>query len=159
MVYGDIVLWAIFTPIVLVALIYSVRALIGWSRVTSEARDDYQYRTQHGMLNTNLKEDQFVSVYKRVNGPRGETHIAVALWVVLIGTPVFAKILEILLEAVYQLTGRSRVFEPGFLVWQFFIFFGLFAAWAAIGFLVARHYHAKAPARFDEEIRAAANRP
>lgn len=156
MVYGDIVLWAIFLPILLVALIYTLRALIGWGRVGTDAVDDFTYRQAQGMIPKGLDQDRFVSVYRRVNGPRGETHVALALWAVLLGTPIIAKILEMLLEGLYQLTGRSRVFEPGFLVWQFFIFFGLFAAWAGIAYLVARRYHAKAPGRFDDELKRSA---
>lgn len=157
MVYGDIVLWAVFTPIGLVALLYTVRALIGWSRVGHEAREDFDYRRENDMLPPTVDRDIFTRVYRRVNGPRGETHVAAALWAVLLGTPIIAKILELLLEGLYQATGQSRVFEPGFLVWQFFIFFGLMGAWAGIAYLAARHFHKHAPARFDEEIRAAAH--
>ena len=156
MVYGDIVLWAVFTPIVLVALLYSGRALIGWTQVRREARDDFAYRSDHHMLPASITQDDFVRVYRRVNGPRSEIHVAVALWSVLLATPVIAKGLEVLLEGLYQATGQSRVFEPGFLVWQFFIFFGLFAAWSVIAFAVARWYHRRSPGRFDEELRAAA---
>jgi hypothetical protein len=154
MVYADIVLWAVFGPVALVALAFTVRAALGWSGLTQEARDDYAYRRTHGMVPNTVSEDEFVPIYRRVNAPRVSTYAAVTLWGVLLATPIIALILEFLLDGLWQLTGRSRVFEPGYLVWAFLIFFGLFAAWAAIAYLAARRYHARAPGRLDDELRA-----
>lgn len=154
MVYGDIVLWAVFGPVALVALLLSVRALIGWAGLSGEARDDFDYRRQNGMISDAIDQDRFVKTYRRVNGPRASSYAALALWAVLLATPVIAKILEVLLELLWQATGRSRVFEPGYLVWAFFIFFGLMGAWAGIAYLVARRYHARAPGRLEDALAA-----
>lgn len=154
MVYGDIVLWAVFGPVALVALAFSARALLGWIGLTKDARDDFDYRTEHGMVPAGVTKDGFTAAYRRVNGPRTATYAALALWTVLLATPVIAKILEVLLDLLWKASGRSRVFEPGYLVWAFFIFFGLFGAWAGIAYLFARRYHARTPGRFEDELKA-----
>lgn len=158
MVYGDIVLWAVFGPVALVALLLSVRALIGWAGLSREAEADFTYRQQNEMIPPTITQDSFVKTYRRVNGPRAVSHAAIALWAVLLATPVIAKILEVLLDLLWKATGRSRVFEPGYLVWAFFIFFGLMGAWAGIAYLVARRYHATTPGRLEDELAAIGTR-
>lgn len=154
MVYADIVLWAVFGPVALVALAFTLRAVIGWLGLRRDAEDDFDYRAQHGMVPSGVDRTAFVSTYCRVNGPRTSIYAAVALWSVLLATPIIAKILEIGLDLLWQLSGQSRVFEPGYLVWAFFIFFGLFGAWAGIAYLVARRYHARTPGRLDDELKS-----
>lgn len=153
MVYADIVLWAVFGPVVLVALAFTLRALVGWFGLGREAEGDFDYRTEHGMIPAGVERVAFVATYRRVNGPRTSTYAAVALWSVLLATPIIAKILEVALDLLWQLSGQSRVFEPGYLVWAFFIFFGLFGAWAGIAYVVARRYHARTPLRLEDELR------
>ena len=154
MPYGDLVLPLIFGPVILAALVYTVRAAAGWVSVRRDAGVDFDYRSANGMVPAGVDRDAYVATYNRVNGPRGATHAAVALWGVLLATPVIAKMLEFLLEQLWQASGQSRVFEPGYLVWMFFIFFGMMGTWAAIAFVVARHYHKHAPARFEDELRS-----
>lgn len=152
MVYGDIVLWAVFGPIALVALTYTVRAVIGWAGLSAEAAEDFAYRRNNQMIAETVDQAQFVAAYRRVNSPRASTYIAATLWSVLLATPLIAKIMEFLLDLLWQASGQSRVFEPGYLVWAFFIFFGLMGSWAAICFLSARRYHARVPGRLEDEL-------
>lgn len=154
MVYADIVLWAVFGPVALVALAFSLRAVIGWLGLSREADGDFDYRTQNGMIPADIDRAAFVDTYRRVNGPRTATYAAVALWSVLLATPMIAKVLEVLLDLLWQLSGQSRVFEPGYLVWAFFIFFGLLGSWAAIAFLVAQRFHARTPGRLEDELKS-----
>jgi hypothetical protein len=71
---------------------------------------------------------------------------------ILIITP-FAMIgFEAGLNLMYNLSGQSRVIEPGFLVWQFFLFFGIIAVWVGIAYLSARHYHRNAPGSLQFEL-------
>ena len=153
MVYGDIVLWAVFGPIVLVALIFSLRAYLGWRGLKAEAQTDYGYRRTHQMIPESVDELTFVAAYQRVNAPRVAIYSAGTLWAVLLATPVIAKIMEVLLDGLWQISGRPRAIEPGYLVWAFMIFFGLFAAWAGIAFLAARRYHARAPGRLEDALK------
>lgn len=154
MPYGDLVLPLIFGPVALAALVFTARALFGRLGLAREAADDYSYRSANGMIG-DVDPRTYVATYKRVNAPRFATHAAAALWAVLALTPVIAMALEFLLDLLWQATGQSRVFEPGYLVWGFFIFFGLMGTWAAIGWIAARHYHKHAPGRFEDELREA----
>ena len=156
MPYGDIALPLIFGPVLIAALASTVRAALSWLRLRGEAEEDYGYRAQNGMVPAGVDREAYLSTYCRVNAPRLAAHAAAALWAVLIATPVIAMVLEFLLEQLWQATGQSRVFEPGYLVWAFFIFFGLMGAWAAIAWVVARHYHRHAPPRFEDALRDAA---
>ncbi|MEL6687556.1 MAG: hypothetical protein AAFP97_08035 [Pseudomonadota bacterium] len=153
MVYGDIVLWAVFGPVVLAALIFSLRAYLGWRGLKAEAKSDYGYRRTHKMIPEGVDEPTFVETYQRVNAPRVAIYAAGTLWAVLLATPVIAKIMEVLLDGLWQISGRPRAIEPGYLVWAFMIFFGLFAAWAGIAYLAARRYHARAPGRLEDELK------
>lgn len=157
MVYADFVLWVVFLPVALVALVATIRAGLGWVGLGREAAEDYAYRRAHGMVPPSVGEAEFVQTYRRVNGPRTATYLAGTLWAVLLATPVLAKILEVALDALWQASGQSRVFEPGYLVWAFFIFFGLMAGWALIGYAGARLYYRRAPGRLEDELAAAAD--
>lgn len=154
MVYADIVLWAVFGPVALVALAFTVRAGIGWMGIEREAHEDFDYRTQHSMIAPGIERAPFVATYRRINGPRTASYAAGTLWTVLLATPLIAKILEVALDLLWQASGRSRVFEPGYLVWAFFIFFSLFGAWAVIAYLFARRYHARTPGRLEDELKS-----
>ncbi len=153
MVYGDLVLWLVFGPLVLAAVAFTLRSIIGLVGLSAEAEHDFEYRRRHDMLPSGVEHDDFVSVYVRINRPRGAMHVAAALWGALLATPIIAMALEFLLELLWQLSGQSRVFEPGYLVWAFFIFFGLLGAWAVIGYAVARHYHRRTPRSLEDELR------
>lgn len=152
MPYGDLALPLVFGPLLIAAIAFSARAAFGLLSIGREAGADYDYRVAHGMLPGATPRERYVSAYRRVNGPRLALHLAGALWAVLLLTPVIAVVLEFLLEQLWQATGQSRVFEPGYLVWQFFIFFGLVGTWAAIGWLAARRYHGRAPGRLEDEL-------
>ncbi|MGB6229354.1 MAG: hypothetical protein WBF53_04410 [Litorimonas sp.] len=152
MVYADIVLWAVFGPVALVALAFTIRAVLAWTGLGREAADDYAYRRANGMIPNGVDETAFVAAYRRVNAPRVAIYMAGTLWAVLLATPVIAKIMEVGLDAAWQMAGRPRAIEPGYLVWAFFIFFGLLASWAAIGYLAARRYHRRAPGRLEDEL-------
>ena len=154
MVYADIVLWAVFGPVALVALGFTIRAVMGWSQLTREAQSDFDYRVLNGMIPKGVSKADFTVIYRRVNGPRTSTYAAATLWAVLLATPIIAKIMEVLLDLLWQVSGQSRVFEPGYLVWAFFIFFGLMGSWAAIAFFMARRYHGRTPGRLDDELKA-----
>ena len=87
MPYGDLALPLIFGPVILVALAFTLRAIIGMSSVRREARDDYDYRVTHNMMPASVDRDTFLRTYARVNGPRVSLHAAPALRGAQIATP------------------------------------------------------------------------
>ena len=137
-------LWAV-ALFALIGLLYSVRAYIGFRDVSRDAEEDYDYKQERGMLDGQLSRDGYVKLFKRLHNPRRPAYIATGIFAILLLTWPIMGLLSILLEQLYQLSGRNRVFEPGFLVWQFCIFFGLIFSWTVISYTIARRYHLRAP--------------
>ncbi|WP_427453234.1 hypothetical protein [Litorimonas sp. WD9-15] len=143
--------WALIGGAVL-ALILGVRSWLSYRQVRADAKDDYSYKTQHGMIPVGLSQTEYEAIYERVHAPRAQLHMFIGLVAILIATPIAMLILEQGLNLIYNLSGQSRVIEPGFLVWQFFIFFGLLFTWVGIAYLVARRYHSQTPGSLQFEI-------
>lgn len=143
--------WALIGGMVL-AVIFGLRAWLGRRRVRADAQADYEYKLAQKMVPPGLSQDEYSDIYMRVFGPRAQTHIFIGFVGVLIATPIAMFALEQGLNFIYNVTGQSRVIEPGFLVWQFFIFFGLLATWVAVAYAVARRYHSRAPGSLQFEL-------
>jgi hypothetical protein len=143
--------WFIASIVVIIAF-YGIRAFLGYRSVARDAEADYIYKTQNGMDNPRLSKEGYIRAYKRFYNPRGSLYIAATLTAMMVLLPVTLTIIQFLLEQLYQLTGRSRVVEPGFLVWQFFIYFLLLMSFAGIAYVGARLYHKRAPGTLNQEM-------
>ncbi len=144
-------LWALGL-VGMLALIYGVRAFIGYRKVARDAQTDYTYRQGENMLPRNLSQEGFIRAYKRHNNPRGSAYMAAGLSAILILTAPALILIQFLLHQVWLFNDKSRVFEPGFLVWQFFIFFAIIGVWAGIAYITALKYHAGASISLEDEI-------
>lgn len=144
-------LWALII-IAAIALVYGLRALIGYRNVLRDAQIDYSYKSSEGMIDTRLSKDGYIRAYKRFNAPRSTAFVAAGLTAMLVLTLPALYIIEILLEQFWIFMDKSRTFEPGFLVWQFLIFFSLIGVWAFIGYQTARLYHGGKSISFNDEI-------
>ena len=143
--------WALVLMAVL-ALIFGIRAFWGWRNVCSDAHADYEYKRANGMVPDAIERETYERIYRRVYGPRGPLHVAGAMLAILIATPIAMLGFEAGLNLIYNLSGQSRVIEPGYLVWQFFLFFGMIAVWVGIAYLAARRYHRTAPGSLQFEM-------
>jgi len=137
-------LWALGL-LTLIGALYSLRALLGFRSVARDAHEDYDYKQERGMLDGRLSREGYIRVFKRLHNPRRPAYVAAAIFAIIILTWPIMGALSFLLEQLYQLTGRNRVFEPGFLVWQFCIFFGIIFSWTSIAYAIARRYHRLTP--------------
>jgi len=135
-----------------IAIIFAARSFLAWQNVRKDAREDYEYKRSNGMMPDNLDREVYEQIYHRVYGPRGPLHVAGAMIAILVATPVAMLGFERGLNFIYNLSGQSRVIEPGYLVWQFFLFFGMIAVWVSIAYFVAKRYHRKAPGNLQYEI-------
>ena len=144
-------MWALVLMGVL-ALFFSVRFLWGWLKVRQDARADYAYKHANDMVPDVIDRDTYEQIYRRVYGPRGPLCVAAAMVAILLITPLAMVGFEAGLDLIYNLSGQSRVIEPGYLVWQFFLFFGMIAVWVGIGYLAARQYHRTAPGSLQFEL-------
>ena len=135
-----------------IALIFGVRAFVGWLQVRSDARTDYDYKYDNGMVSDAMGRETYEQIYRKVYGPRGPLHVAGAMLAILVATPIAMIGFEAGLNLAYNLSGQSRVIEPGYLVWQFFLFFGMIAVWVGIAYLAARRYHRTEPGSLQFEM-------
>lgn len=135
-----------------IALVFGVRAFLGWLQVSSDAREDYDYKRNNGMVPDVMTRETYEKIYRRVYSPRGPLHVAGAMLAILVATPIAMIGFEAGLNLAYNLSGQSRVIEPGYLVWQFFLFFGMIAVWVGIAYLAARRYHRTAPGSLQFEM-------
>ena len=143
--------WALILMAAL-ALIFGLRAALGWVRVRKDARDDYVYKQGNNMMPGALTQSDYEKIYCRVYGPRGPIYVAAAMVGILVLTPLAMIAFEFLLNWIYNLSGQNRVIEPGYLVWQFFLFFGMIAVWVTIGYVASRRYHQTTPGSLQFEM-------
>ena len=135
-----------------IAIAFGLRTFLALQQVRRDAQGDYDYKKSQGMIDDAMDRETYEEIYRRVYGPRGPLHIAGAMLAILIVTPLAMIGFEAGLNLIYNLSGQSRVIEPGYLVWQFFLFFGMIAVWVAIAYLAARRYHRKAPGSLQFEM-------
>jgi len=129
-------------------------ALASWT-VARDAAADYDYRQPQGMIPNGLSRERYEAIYRRVFAPRAPLYVAGTVLAILIVTPLAMVGLEQGLNLAYNLSGQSRVIEPGYLVWQFFLYFGLLFVWGGVAYLAARQYHRRTPGSLTSEINAA----
>jgi len=151
-------IWALVLMGVL-AVVFSIRAFLAWQIIRRDAQADYAFKQSNGMLPGAIDREDYERIYRKVYNPRGPIHVAAAMIAILVITPFAMKAVEIIFELVYQLSGQSRVVEPGYLVWHFFLFFSMIAVWVGIGYLAARQYHMHAPGNLQFELDQHINGP
>jgi len=150
--FEGISFWWAIVILAVIGLVYGLRAVLGYRTVARDAEDDYNYKQPQGMIDKRLSKDGYIRAYKRFYNPRGPAYVAGGIAAILILTWPAMALLEFILEQAWQLSGRSRVIEPGFLVWQFIIFFSVIAFWVFIASRTARRYHRYAPVTFRDEM-------
>ena len=144
-------LW-LLAGVLLVALVWALRAWLGFRSVREDARADYAFRQERGMAGAEGPEELYVRAYTRVHGPRAQGYTAAGLVAVVVLTPVLLRLADLVMVGVWQLSGRERTFEPGFLVHQFGIFFLMILGWALIGWLAAWQFHKRRPTDMRDEL-------
>ena len=143
---------AIIGCLSLFALTYVARALLGYRNVRQDAREDFAYKRENVMIDPDTPEQLYVKAYTRAHGPRHVKYMAGAMTAILVLTWPMLRIFQYALDLLWHLNGRSDVFQPGFLVWKFMLFFGIIAFWVFIMYMAARFYHARTPRSFEQEF-------
>lgn len=138
--------------ILLLSVIYGVRAYFGYKTVESDARDDFIYKKSQNMISPHLSEEGYIRAYKRFHNPRSQAHIAFATALMAILTLPAMGLLNGLTILFWQWGGRDEAFTPGFLVHALLMFFLTIGFWALIAYLTARHYHKNTPLSFVDEM-------
>ncbi len=138
-------LYIILALMLLLAGIIGLFAWIGHKNTIKAAEKDWDYRVSENMQDLRLDKQGFVKAYVKTSTPRGLKYIAFILAsLAILAIPVFALI-ELFLHYVWIFSGKSRVFEPPFLVWQYSAFFLFIAIMAGIVWFFVREYHRRNP--------------
>ena len=136
-------LWATFLLAIL-GTIYAFAYFLLTHKVSKDAESDYLYKTKNGMIDKSINKEDYINLFIQQHKPRKFLYIAIGSFSILILTWPIMAIISYFLECLYQFTGRNRVFEPGFLVWQFCIFFGIILSWASLAYLIVTLYYKRA---------------
>ena len=138
-------LWATFALAIL-GVTYAVAYFLLTYKVLKDAEADYLYKSLNDMIDKSITKAEYTRLFIKKHKPRKFLYIASGSFFILVSTWPIMAIISYLLECLYQLTGRSRVFEPGFLVWQFCIFFGIILSWAFTAYCIVTLYYKRATA-------------
>lgn len=150
--FDGISFWWAIAILAIIGMVYALRAYVGYKHVARDAEADYEYKFPQGMIDSRLSKAGYIRAYRRFHNPRGFAYVAGAITAILILTGPAMAVLEFVLEQIWQLSGRPRNIEPGFLVWQFIIFFSVIGFWVFIASRAARRYHRYAPVTFRDEM-------
>jgi hypothetical protein len=99
-----------------------------------------------------LDEQAFRRAYFRAYGPLGAIHAYIGLALAALVTWPALTIFGALWRFGWGLAGEPFSFQPGLLMWQFFLFFALIASWALVAGAVMRRYHRHRPRELKFEI-------
>lgn len=150
--FDGISFWWAIAILIAIGVVYALRAFFGYRNVARDAEADYDYKQPQGMIDKRLSKEGYIRAYKRFHNPRGPAYVAGAIAAIIILTWPAMALLGFILEQIWQLSGRPRNIEPGFLVWQFIIFFSIIGFWVFIASRAARRYHRFAPVTFRDEM-------
>lgn len=138
---------------VFVALVFALWFWYITRRLTAEAEMDYTYRQAHHDYPYGISRTMYIRIYKRLYRPRAGLYICVVLGVIVSLTFPALWLLDSLLYQVWRLLGKPDYLHPGFLVWQYILFFALIGIWSLVAYSGARHFYKTAPGSLQTEIK------
>lgn len=134
------------------AVIFAVRAFIGYRAVQRDAHDDFIYKKDRSMINPNLSETGYKRAYLRFYAPRKAVFTALSFAAVSIFTVPMLGLIRFILIKTWQANGQPDEIQPDFLVFNLMMMIGLIAFWALIFFINARIYYSQAPVSLRDEM-------
>jgi len=146
-------LYWVLGMIALIAVIYIVRAVMGYRSVAEDAVSDFDYKAERNMLDPDIPKTAYVAAYKRFHAPRHLAYIAGAVLTMLVLTPIAIAIYNMVAAQLWIANGRPPIYAPHGFVWAFIMFFGLIGIWATIAYIAANRYHRFAPKSFKDALR------
>ena len=134
------ILW-VLTLFAVIGVIAALRAAIGYRTVRADALEDHAYRQRENMRGGEVDTATYSDAFLRVHAPRATAYLAAGMGLVILLTFPILRIADLIMKGVWELSGRDRTWEPGFLVYQFGILFFLVFFWALVALVVAKTYH------------------
>lgn len=129
------------------ALVYKLQLVL---RESAEAWGEH--REANAAELEGLDEAAFRRAYFRAHGPMGAIHGYVGLVLAALVTYPALALYGALWRLGWRLAGEPIMFQPGLLLWQFYLFFALIASWALVAGAVMRRYHRNRPRELRLEL-------
>ena len=144
------------TTIIMIAIgltvIFALQAILGYRGLEQDGAQEYAYRRSENMRGAEVDEAEFVSVYKRVNAPRGPVYAAILFFCNAVLTLPLLGVLTFAFEYIWRFSGQSRAIEPGYLVWAMMLCAGVILGWGLTSYLIMSRYHARRPGTLEQEL-------
>ena len=138
--------------ILLLAIIFAVRAYVNYKAVKQDAQDDYAYKKSRGMIDERLSEAGYRRAYMRFYSPRKHIFMTGAFTTIAVLTVPVLGLIRFILIHIWESTGRPDDIQPDFLVFNLLIMISLLVFWSLIFFIFARFYYRGAPMSLRDEM-------
>lgn len=145
--------------LLLIGLFNAVRSFLGYRRLGHEAGADWKFRRDHRYEFHDVPREEYVKAYRRVHAPRRPLYMALTICALLVSTPFLIVAANSIMTAIWQLSGQSRDYEPGYLVWGFWLFFCLIGGWVLIVHFALTRFYRRAPLSLRDELKESADSP
>lgn len=139
--------------VLLIAFVYGVRAWAGFRQVAQDARTEYDYKMDAGMISKSVTRDQYMRAYRKSHAPRAPAYVAVTLSVIALLTLPALGVFYWVTFVLWEMNGKDKVFAPGLIVHSLLMFFLIIFFWALIAYLAARHYHGNTPLSVEKALK------
>ncbi|MEP6342738.1 MAG: hypothetical protein ABJ275_05430 [Maricaulaceae bacterium] len=140
------------TLILLLAIIFAVRAYVNYKAVKQDAQDDYAYKNSRGMIDERLSETGYRRAYMRFYSPRKYIFMTGAFATVACLTVPMLGLIRFVLIFIWESSGRPDDIQPDFLVFNLLIMISLLIFWSLVFFIFARFYYRGAPVSLRNEM-------
>ena len=140
------------SAVLILAVIFAVRAFIGYRAVKNDAHDDFNYKKSRSMIDPRLSEAGYKQAYIRFYAPRKQVFTALSFACVGILTVPMLGLIRFTLIKIWEASGQPDEIQPDFLVFNLMMMIGLITFWALIFFVNARIYYSKAPVSLRDEM-------
>ncbi|WP_300530919.1 hypothetical protein [Maricaulis sp.] len=135
-----------------VAALLLARWYFGRRQIATEAREDWEVRQERspGTIK-GVDQETFEGIFIAAHEPRWSLYAAGTLFGVIIISPIAGVFLMWVWPLFTSMLDGGPWYDVGYYPWMFYMFFGMVALWAGVGFVASRLFYARRP----EEFRAA----
>ncbi|WP_300551921.1 hypothetical protein [Maricaulis sp.] len=132
-----------------VALALLARWFFGRRQIASEAREDWEARQERSLATIKgVDQATFERIFISAHEPRWSLYAAGTLIGVILISPLAGVFLMWAWPAFTSMLDGGPWYDVGYYPWMFYMFFGMVALWAGVGFVASRLFYARRPEPF-----------
>jgi hypothetical protein len=143
-----------------VALALLVRWFFGRRQIAMEAREDWEARQERSPATIKgVDQSTFERIFISAHEPRWSLYAAGTLIGVILISPLAGVFLMWAWPAFTSMLDGGPWYDVGYYPWMFYMFFGMVALWAGVGFVASRLFYARRPEHFRAALARARGEP